>query len=176
MSAVCFSWRRGEMCCRDTRASRDPEYSSVFLPWGPTPSPLLGLLWPWNWIAGQLHRGVGIQSINVCFLLVGLLAPLNNFLILIYWFNFWLAMVIVIKSIYPRKTGYLGNSLMLTHCTWILEPLSICPNRLQQTSKWDQASHKYLSPPFLSWDGRSRKICVMSPLIVNLRNQVNDFH
>lgn len=36
-------------------------------------------------------------------------------------------MVVLTVEIYPRKAGYFGNSLMLKHYAWILEPHPICP-------------------------------------------------
>ena len=112
-----FSWRSLEMCYGDARSNMDQEYWSVFMPLEPDAVSLSLSLWaspwPWNWMAGQLQSSMVVQPINICFLLAGLLATPDNFLILIYWLNFWLAMVVVIKSIYPRKKRYFGNSLML---------------------------------------------------------------
>lgn len=110
---------------------------------------------------------MGIQPTQTCFFcLAAFLSPLDNFLILIYWFNFWLAMVVVMMQIYPRKTGYFGNSLMLTHCTWILDP--ICPNQPQQARNWQQASSNL---HFLSTVGTACVLFATQWLISETRSQ-----
>ena len=53
--------------------------------WSPEPNAvsLLGLPWPWHWVAGQSQSDVGMYHKHLLSL-AGLLAPPDNFLILIY--------------------------------------------------------------------------------------------
>lgn len=141
---LCFPCRSREIYHRDIRASMDPEHW-VPCPWGPDTTSLSASVMTQDLGDRPATQKMGIQPTKTCFFcLAAFLSPLDNFLILIYWFNFWLAMVVVMMQIYPRKTGYFGNSLMLTHCTWILDP--ICPNQPQQARNWQQTSKQ---PPSL---------------------------